>query len=239
MIVLWLRSKTHNPFFAPVDGDDVGPYPTDSLYATELGGGTAWVLLPYVVGASLLPFNGRLPDRIAANGIVPADAHDVGDVAIGMTMTFVIDNEEQQQSSLPGNQAIASGVCGFIAESKEETMYAAKHGRISLNGPAHCPTSAALTRKSSGRGNGATSGSDGEHSAQPNTITGEFPLPASTKEIEDSGGIQMPNSMGFMYEIEAVRRLIAAKHYTFPQWTPEESVNCIKIIEKILSQTVE
>lgn len=223
-----------------IDGDDVGPYPTDSLYATELGGGTAWVLLPYVVGASLLPFNGRLPDRISANGIIPADAHDVGDVAIGMTMTFEIDNEEQQQqSSPPGNKAIASGVCGFIAESCEETMYAAKHGRITVNGPAHCPTSATLIRKSSGRGNGATSGSDGDPSAQPNTITVEFPLPPSAKQIEDSGGIQMPNSMGFIYEIEAVRRLIAAKHYTFPQWTPEESVNCIKIIEKMLSQIVE
>ncbi|KAL7454693.1 hypothetical protein ACHAWC_006309 [Mediolabrus comicus] len=225
-----------------IDGDDVGPYPTDSLYATELGGGTAWVLLPYIVGSSLLPFNGRLPDRIAANGIIPADAYDVGDVAFGMTMTFEIDNEgqqQQQQSSPPGNKAIASGVCGFIAESCEETMYAAKHGRITLNGPAHCPTSATLIRKSSGRGNGATSGSDVDPSAQPKTITVEFPLPASTKELEDSGGIQMPNSMGFMYEIEAVRRLIAAKHYTFPQWTPEESVNCIKIIEKMLSQIID
>jgi dihydrodiol dehydrogenase / D-xylose 1-dehydrogenase (NADP) len=223
-----------------IDGNDVGPYPEDSLYSKPLGGGSAWTMLPYVVGAALLPF-GRDPDRIAANGIIPADYDgDVGDVAIGMTMTFTIDEQQSdgsRENSPPGNKAIASGVVGYLAESSEVTMYAGKSGRITVNSPAHCPTSATLIRKSIGsRGNGATSDSGGDSSPPLTAIKVEFPLPLPTKEIEDSGGIQLPNSLGFIYEAEAVRRLISAKHYTFPQWTPEESVACIRSIEKMLNQ---
>ena len=225
-----------------IDGHDVGPYPTDSLYAKELGGGSAWTMLPYVVGATLLPFGGREPDRIAANGIIPAtdDGHDVGDVAIGMTMTFTIDEQQigsRENNGPPGNKAIASGVVGYLAESSEVTMYAGKSGRITVNAPAHCPTSATLIRKAIGsRGNGATSDSGGDSSSHLTTIKVEFPLPLTTQEIEDSGGIKMPNSLGFIYEAEAVRRLISAKHYTFPQWSPEESVACIRTIENMLNQ---
>ena len=45
-----------------IDGQDVGPYPTDSLYSKDLGGGSAWTLLPYVEGASMLPFGKKEPD---------------------------------------------------------------------------------------------------------------------------------------------------------------------------------
>eukprot|EP00984_Skeletonema_dohrnii_P022403 scaffold11527_cov105-Skeletonema_dohrnii-CCMP3373.AAC.16 len=234
-----------------IDGEDVGPYPTDSLYAKELGGGSAWTMLPYVVGAFSLPFGSREPDRITANGIIPDDDYDVGDVAIGMTMTFTIDDDEshqQQQSASrannidsrppPRNKAIASGVVGYLAESSEVTMYAGKRGRIIVNAPAHCPTSATLIRKAIGsRGNGATSSdSGGDSSSNPTNMHVEFPLPLPSKAILDSGGVQLPNSMGFVYEAEAVRRLISAKYYTFPQWTPQESVGSIRTIEQMLNQ---
>ena len=231
-----------------IDGQDVGPYPSDSIYAKELGGGSLWTLLPYVVGASFLPFFGREPDRIAATGIIPDDENDVGDVAIGMTMTFTIEDNEQSSrlganndsQPPPRNKAIASGVVGYLAESSEVTMYAGKTGRILVNAPAHCPTSVTLIRKPIGsRGNGAASNnnsSDRSDNDSSSTIQVEFPLPQPTKEVEDSGGIQMPNSMGFVYEAEAVRRLISAKYYTFPQWTPEESVACIRTIEETVNQ---
>ena len=119
-------------------------------------------------------------------------------------------------------------------------MYAGKTGRIIVNAPAHCPTSVTLIRKPIGsRGNGATSNNSNDNGCDTDsssTIQVEFPLPQPTKEVEDSGGIQMPNSMGFIYEAEAVRRLISAKYYTFPQWTPEESVACIRTIEETLNQ---
>mmetsp|Transcript_18516 Transcript_18516/g.28113 ORF Transcript_18516/g.28113 Transcript_18516/m.28113 type:complete len:213 (+) Transcript_18516:754-1392(+) len=209
-------------------------------------------MLPYVVGAFSLPFGSREPDRITANGIIPDGDYDVGDVAIGMTMTFTIDDNEshqQQQSASrennidsrppPRNKAIASGVVGYLAESSEVTMYAGKRGRILVNAPAHCPTSATLISKPIGsRGNGATSSDSGgdSSSSNPTTMHVQFPLPLPSKAILDSGGVQLPNSMGFVYEAEAVRRLISAKSYTFPQWTPEESVGSIRTIEQMLNQ---
>ena len=236
-----------------IDGDDVGPYPTDSLYAKELGGGISWCVLPYVVAASTMPFD-TPPDRIAANGIISEDDDDVGALAMGMTLTFNNTNnsnnsDRSSSSSPPTHKSIASGVCSYLAESSEITMYAAKHGRITIHGPAHCPTSATLIRKSAGRGNGATTSGDtaaaGVETANTNnsnssiTTTVTFPLPQSTPEIEASGGIKLPNSMGFIYEAEAVRRLICAGELSFPQWTPKESVECIRIIEEMIRQVSE
>ena len=225
-----------------IDGDDVGPYPTDSLYALDLGGGVAWTVGPYVVAAAMMPF-GREPSSIVANGIVPHD-DNVGELAVGMTLTFepriTPDDQKSKDSngSPPAGRSIASGLIGYLAESCEETLYAGKSGRIKIVGPAHCPTSATLTRKVGGRGNGAT-GEDfdgGTASSTSGVTTVEFPLPPSTPEIEESGGIRMPNSMGFIYEAEAARRLIAAGQITFPQWTPEESIGCIKTLEAVLRQ---
>ena len=129
-----------------IDGDDVGPYPTDSLYAKELGGGVSWCVLPYIVAASMLPFDSKFPDRIAANGILPTDREEeeIGDLAMGMTLTFNNNNAKNEvtTSSPPGNKSIASGVCSYLAESCEITVYAAKRGRIIVESPAHCPTSA-------------------------------------------------------------------------------------------------
>jgi len=227
-----------------IDGDDVGPYPTDSLYALDLGGGVAWTVGSYVVAAAMMPF-GKAPSSIAANGIVPDDAN-VGELAVGMTLTFepsITDTSDDQRSkdsngSPPAGRSIASGLIGYLAESCEETLYAGKSGRIKILGPAHCPTSATLTRKVGGRTNGATGEGfgDGTTASASGVTTVEFPLPPSTPEIEESGGIRMPNSMGFIYEAEAARRLIAAGQITFPQWTPEESIGCIRTLEAVLGQ---
>jgi dihydrodiol dehydrogenase / D-xylose 1-dehydrogenase (NADP) len=175
-----------------IDGNDVGPYPTDFLYAKELGSGSAWTMLPYVGGAALLPF-GREPDGLAANGIIPAD--DVGDVAVGMTMTFTIDQHQSDRSrennGPPANMAIASGFVGYLAESSEVTMYVyvGKSGRITVNVPAHCPTSATLIRKSIGnKGNGATSDSVGDSSSRRTAIKVGFPLSFTTKKLKTREG---------------------------------------------------
>ena len=220
-----------------IDGDDVGPYPIDSIYARELGGGTSWTMGPYVIAAAMMPF-GKEPGSIAANGVLANDGEDVGELAVGMTMTFTNCAKSSSASSSdnrgpPTTTSIANGMVGYLAEDSEETQYSGKGGRIVLLGPAHCPTSARLTPKLSGRGNDDKAKvAAGE---KKETIV-EFPLPPSLPAIEASGGIQMPNSMGFIYEAEAVRRLIVAGQKTFPQWTPEESVGCIRTIEEILKQ---
>jgi len=216
-----------------IDGNDVGPYPSDSLFAKDLGGGASWCVLPYIVAASTLPFDTN-PERIAANGILPNDTDEAGDLAMGMTMTFNNNTKNQDGSKCPPkDKSIASGVCSYLAESSEHTRYAAKRGRITIGSPAHCPTSCAIVRKLAGRGNGATS--DATTDTNPETCY-IFPLPSSTWEIESSGGFKMPNSLGFIYEAEATRRLISAGELTFPQWTPDESVGCIRIIEEMIRQ---
>ncbi|KAL9179206.1 hypothetical protein ACHAXT_008496 [Thalassiosira profunda] len=232
------RVRVVNADFS-IDGDDVGPYPIDSLYAKELGGGSAWCVMPYVVGAALLPFN-TMPDRIAANGILPED-DEAGDLALGMTLTFTNKSAGggTGSGSPPEHRSIASGVCGYLAESCERTTYSAKRGRITIESPAHCPTSATVVRKAAGtRGHGATSSTHGDDvpDEESGSSAVEFPLPESTPEIEASGGIRLPNSMGFVYEAEAVRRLIEAGRTSFPQWTPNESVGCIETIEGMLRQ---
>jgi len=200
-----------------------------------------------VIGAHILPF-GKEPDTIAASGIIPDEGDNAGVLAVGMTLTFTdnksTDDDERGEDDNPtsssntsgggppGGRSIASGLVGYLAESSEETLYAGKKGRIKILGPAHCPTSAILIRKSGGRGNGDTTNSTADRQ-----ITAvEFPLPKSIPEIEESGGIRMPNSMGFIYEAEAVRRLIAADCLTFPQWTPQESIWTIRTIENVLKQ---
>ena len=226
-----------------IDGDDVGPYPSDSIYARELGGSTLFTMAPYVISAAMMPF-GKEPETIAASGILPSAGENVGELAVGTTLVF--KNEgicSRSASSPPSEFSIASGMVSYLAESSEETMYAGKDGRITILGPAHCPTKACITLKQPGRGNGASSSIDEEgidtttkEASTPNETNVEFPLPASLPEIEASGGIQMPNSIGFVYEAEAVRRLIGAGQTTFPQWTPEESIGCLRTIESALEQ---
>ena len=226
-----------------IDGDDVGPYPIDSIYARDLGGGTIYTMGPYVIAAAMMPF-GKEPETIAANGILSNDGEDVGELAVGMTMVFKTEGKfSRSASSPPSAMSMASGMVTYLAESSEETMYAGKGGRITLLGPAHCPTKACLKTKQSGRGNGASSSTEGgdtdktaTETSTSNDIIVEFPLPASLPEIEASSGIQMPNSMGFIYEAETVRRLIAAGQTTFPQWTPKESIGCLRTLEKALEQ---
>jgi hypothetical protein len=211
-------------------------------------------MAPYVIGAHILPFS-KEPDTIAACGIMPDNDDDnVGVLAVGMTLTFKnstttassnnlggrsssssSSSNSRKSNSSPSSRSIASGTVGYLAESSEETLCAGKKGRIKILGPAHYPTSAILMYKSDGRGNGDTTTTTTTGNSN-NMKAVQFPLPSPTEEKIESGGIQMPNSMGFIYEVETVRRLIAANYFKFPQWTPEESISCIRTMEYILKQ---
>ena len=206
-------------------------------------------MAPYVIGAHILPF-GKEPDTIAACGIMPDNDDDnAGVLAVGMTLTFKNSTTSasnnlggsssssisRNSNSPPSSRSIASGIVGYLAESSVETLYAGKKGRIKILGPAHYPTSAILMNKSDGRGNGdTTTTTTGNNNNSMKAV--EFPLPLPTEEKIESGGIQMPNSMGFIYEAETVQRLIAANYFTFPHWTPEENIGCIRTMEYILKQ---
>lgn len=218
-----------------IDGDDVGPYPSDSIYKSELGGGTLWTMGCYVVSAAMLPFAGREPDDVVARGVLPPD-DGVGELAAGATLVF---RSSAPSDGTPGSTgtagagAIASVLVGYLAESSETTQYAAKRGRVTLHRPAHCPTTATRVLR---RGDGKDR-TTGEEQAKDRIASAvNFPLPPPTDAIEGSGSFKMPNSMGFIYEAEAVRRLIRAGRRTFPQWTPQESVGCLRTIERIREQ---
>lgn len=198
-----------------IDGDDVGPYPTDSIYSLELGGSAPLIMSGYAIGAAMLPFSPRSPDHVAAAGILPDD-DGVGELSAGATLTFIEDDNRRRETG-----SIASIMVGFLAESTELTEYAGRQGRIHLEPPAHCPTRAIKRMK------GARGQMDVETSV-------EFPFPPNTAGVE--GGMRLPNSMGFIYEIEAVRRLIEAGEHIFPQWTSEESIGCLRTIESIRKQ---
>ena len=202
-----------------IDGADVGPYPADTIYQSALGGGAATILGPYVVGAAMMPF-GKGPDIVAAAG-KRADDSTVGELSGGAVLTF---RGSPGEGGSGGSGGLATVVAAFTAESAELTTYSCEGGRITLQPPAHCPTEVTVSRK---RGRG-------EAASPPSTTS--FPLPPMSAEVEAAGGFFMPNSTGFIYEAEALRRLVFAGRLTFPQWSPEESVACLRTVETIKAQ---
>lgn len=98
------------------------------------------------------------------------------------------------------------------------------HGRLKICAPGHCPTKLILTTKETGRGK----------SKEQRTF--EYPLPPETNEIIEAGGWIYPNSAGLAYEAAAVARCIAAGRTEAPQYTWQEMMTNITIMDEIRSQ---
>lgn len=64
----------------------------------------------------------------------------------------------------------------------------------------------------------------------------EYPLPEDTEEIKAAGGFEYPNSAGFIYEAAAVARCIAAGKRETPQYTWQETLLNLKLVEEIRIQ---
>lgn len=120
---------------------------------------------------------------------------------------------------------MATLLFGMLGESEEETVVLGTKGRLTLENPGHCPTRLRLIPKDDGHREGGTE-----------ATLFEYPVPADTEEITNAGSYFYPNSAGFAYEAAAVARCIAAGKTEAPQFTLDETLANIKIIDECRAQ---
>ncbi|GMH64321.1 hypothetical protein TrLO_g14609 [Triparma laevis f. longispina] len=205
--------------------NDSEKYPDSPLYSKKLAGGASRYAGPYPVAAALCCFP-AFPDKIACAGVVDPDLGI--DLAGSMSLSFpspeiqAIDDSETKLLQAKG-RGVASINFGFMGESEEETTIVGTKGRILIHSPAHCPTKVTLKSKMEGRGN-------------TESVTWDFPLPDLTEDITNSGGFYYPNSAGLAYEAAAIARCIEAGKLETPQFTKEESLKVMEILDEFLRQ---
>ena len=209
--------------FAASDSED---YPSSFFYNWGLGGGSTYLLAPYPIAATTLFFE-QAPDQIYTVGQV--DRQTGADLQASMILSFPATGDKcpaqvdsRGSPKLPG-AGMASLTFGMLGESEEETTVVGTKGRFTIKAPCHCPTKLIVSSKNAGRGN---------------TIETlyHFPLPQDTPEILDAGGFFYPNSAGFCYEAAAVARCIAAGKLEAPQYTSDEMLRGMHILEHARSQ---
>uniref|UniRef100_A0A7R9ZKN0 Gfo/Idh/MocA-like oxidoreductase C-terminal domain-containing protein n=1 Tax=Craspedostauros australis TaxID=1486917 RepID=A0A7R9ZKN0_9STRA len=171
------------------------------------------------------------PDQIKAVGQL--DATTGVDLQVGMTMSFpptsnvqpAMDesNVDESTPKLPG-AGVAVLSFGVLCESVEETTMIGTKGRMTLQSPGHCPTRLTVDVKADGRG------------AKAESNVYEYALPEDTEEIKKAGGYFYPNSAGFAYEAAGVARCIAAGKLEAPQFTLDETMLNLKLMDEARRQ---
>jgi len=217
-----------------INGSDVGPHPTDTIFDADLGGGAVRILGGYTIGAAMLANGKGMPDSIQAAGVMDAAKPVGGGAELSGSGVLKYDGVGGGAGgSTDGSRPFGSGAggtavlsTGWLGESSEVTLYVGSKGRITILPPAHCPTHLCVELKGEGRAGGSG-------------YQFGFPLPEESEDIAAAGGFIMPNSQGFAYEAAAVARCIAAGLTEAPQWTPEESINCMKINEQMISSITQ
>lgn len=213
---------------------DSEEYPSSFVYQRKLGGGANYLVGPYPISAATLFFNSRMPESVKAVGQVDIDIEV--DLQSAVVMSFSPTDTVKPlmgagsgsdtgnvYPKLPGS-GVATLSYGLLCETVEETIVVGSKGRMKIESPGHCPTSLTVELKAEGRGQLGKK------------ITFQYPLPDDTEEIIGSGGYFYPNSAGFCYEAAAVARCIASGKREVPQFTLEETMLNLKIIEEIRSQ---
>ncbi|KAJ8907251.1 hypothetical protein NDN08_003732 [Rhodosorus marinus] len=117
-------------------------------------------------------------------------------------------------------------ISGMHVESAEETRISGTNGRITIHPPSHCATSTTFYGKLEGRGNVET------HTVQ-------FDLPRNPPTLEETGGFNFPNSIGFQYEAAAAMRCIHAGRRETPQYTTSEMLGVQKLQDQVRKQLHE
>jgi dihydrodiol dehydrogenase / D-xylose 1-dehydrogenase (NADP) len=112
----------------------------------------------------------------------------------------------------------------MLGESSEETTVVGTRGRLIIHSPCHCPTRVTCMVKEHGRGQ------------IQEVLEYEFPIPEETEEIKNSGGCCYPNSLGFAYEQAAVARCISKGLKEVPQYTHDETLTTMQVIDELRSQ---
>ncbi|KAI2512797.1 oxidoreductase [Fragilaria crotonensis] len=210
---------------------DSDPYPTSFLYNHALGGGASLLVAPYPIAFATLFFNGRMPESVKVVGQV--DKGTGVDLQAAMVVSFsptsdlapaLDDNQvDENTPKLPG-AGVATLSFGMMAESIEETMVLGTKGRLTIKSPSHCPTRLTVSLKAAGRGQTAEE------------LEYNFSLPEDTDEITKAGGYFYPNSAGFCYEAAAVARCIAAGKTEAPQYTLQDTLVNMALVDEVRSQ---
>mmetsp|Transcript_7405 Transcript_7405/g.16842 ORF Transcript_7405/g.16842 Transcript_7405/m.16842 type:complete len:125 (-) Transcript_7405:531-905(-) len=112
----------------------------------------------------------------------------------------------------------------MIGESAEQTVVIGTKGRLTIETPGHCPTKFTVALRGAGRGSVGSK------------LTFEYPIPADTEEIVNAGGYFYPNSAGFAYEAAAVARCIKNGKTEAPQYTLQETLINIWMLDEIRGQ---
>jgi len=209
------------------NASDSDTYPTSVLYNHSLGGGASFYVAPYPAAMATLFFEGRTPDCIKVVGqfdeLTGVDLQ--GAVALSFPSTSDDDTQKEEGTPKLLGAGVASVSFGMLCESVEETVVIGTKGRMTICSPCHCPTQVRATIKEKGqRGQSAYE------------LVYDFPLPADTDEIIAAGGYIYPNSAGFCYEAAAVARCIASGKTEAPQYTLQDTLLNMTIIEEIRTQ---
>jgi dihydrodiol dehydrogenase / D-xylose 1-dehydrogenase (NADP) len=234
------------------NASDSDEYPTSFLYQHALGGGASLLVAPYPLAAATLFFQGRTPDHIKVVG--QFDEQTGVDLQGAMVVSFpptsdkapAVDDFQTDEKSpkLPGyvrcydllfqhksenspllfSAGVATLSFGMLCESVEQTVVIGTKGRLTIQSPGHCPTRLHVSIKAQGRGQSAE---EGQY---------DYALPEDTEEIKKAGGYFYPNSAGFCYEAAAVARCIAAGKTEAPQYTLQETLVNMTMVDEIRSQ---
>jgi len=211
---------------------DSEEYPSSFVYQRKLGGGANLLVGPYPIAAASLFFNGRMPENTKALGQVDKEMgiELQSAVVLSFSPTDTVKPLMVSESDsgniypkLPG-AGVATLSYGMLCETPEETTVVGSKGRMKIESPGHCPTNLTVELKAEGRGQLGK------------TLRFDYPLPKDTEQIIGSGGYIYPNSAGFCYEAAAVARCIASGKREAPQFTLEETILNLKIIEEIRNQ---
>lgn len=123
----------------------------------------------------------------------------------------------------------------WSSEYPEHTEIICKKGRITLDPWAHHPTRVTIRKTPPdclAQGNGHTSTS--QNNAMPITQQFEYPIPGPSGV--PAPGWHYSNQHGFVYQAEAIHRCLAAGLKECPQFTKEESLHIMFILESIKKQ---
>jgi dihydrodiol dehydrogenase / D-xylose 1-dehydrogenase (NADP) len=112
----------------------------------------------------------------------------------------------------------ASLIATLLANTPEESTIVCSKGYVKIHGPPHCPTDLVLA-KEEGRGKFS-----------------EEKLSFELPNAPDGWSLNFPNSEGFIYQVQAVEDCLAKGLTECPEYTLDESLALVKIMDKYREQ---
>ena len=117
-----------------INGTDVGPHPTDTIFDADLGGGAVRILGGYTIGAAMLANGKGMPDSVQAAGVMDAAKPMGGGAELAGSSVLKYGGGGAGGSGALGSGAGGTAVLstGWLGESSEMTTYVGSKGRITL-----------------------------------------------------------------------------------------------------------